>query len=133
MLKTHVDAIENQLLTTSKIPANFGHPLHKGTPREAFIKQFLADHLSERAAIGTGEIIDANSKPGEPRNRIDIVIYRRDYPKLDFGGGINAFLAESVIAKIKIKSVLDKTALSQSIQTAKNFYVNQLTLYYPRV
>jgi hypothetical protein len=120
MLKAHIDAHEQQLLATSRIPANSGHTLHKGTPREAFIRQFLQDHLSETIAIGTGEIIDCNSKPGEPRNQIDIVLYRRSYPKLDFGGGVSGFLAESVVATIEVKSVLDAAAMRQSIQTAKS-------------
>ena len=120
MLKAHIDSHEQQLLATSRIPANSGHTLHKGTPREAFIRQFLQDHLSETIAIGTGEIIDCNSKPREPRNQIDIVLYRRSYPKLDFGGGISGFLAESVIATIEVKSLLDFAAMRQSIQTAKN-------------
>jgi len=69
MLKTHVDAVEGLLLEISKIPANSGHSLHKGTPREAFIRTFLESHLSESVSLGTGEIIDANSKakrPAEP-------------------------------------------------------------------
>lgn len=119
MLKTHVDAVEQSLLAISRIPANTGHTLHKGTPREAFIRKFLQDHLSERVAIGSGEIIDANSRPNEPRNQIDIVIYKHDYPKLDFGGGISGFLAESVIATIEVKSLLDAAALKQSIETAR--------------
>jgi len=45
MLKSHMDAVEEQLIATSKIPANSGHSLHKGTPREAFIKEFLQKHL----------------------------------------------------------------------------------------
>ena len=45
MLKSHMDAIEKQLIVTSKIPANSKHSLHKGTPREAFIKQFLQNNL----------------------------------------------------------------------------------------
>ena len=120
MLKSHIDAVENHLLAISKIPANTGHSLHKGTPREAFIREFLSNHLSERVAIGSGEIIDSNSRPNQPRNQIDIVIYKRDYPKLDFGGGINGFLAESVVATLEIKSTLDKPAIEQSIHTATN-------------
>jgi hypothetical protein len=119
MLKSHIDAIEQSLLATSRIPANTGHTLHKGTPREAFIREFLEKHLSERVAIGTGEIIDANSRPDQPRNQIDIVIYKRDYPKLDFGGGISGFLAESVIATIEVKSLLDAAALKQSVETGR--------------
>ena len=104
MLKTHVDAVEGSLLATSQIAANTGHSLHKGTPRESFIKEFLEGHLSERVAIGTGEIIDAKSPPNPPataqRPQFDIVLYKRDYPKLNIGGGISAFLAESVVATI---------------------------------
>jgi hypothetical protein len=119
MLKSHTDAVEQSLLAISQIPANTGHNLHKGTPREAFIRKFLQDHLSERVAIGTGEIIDARSTPNQPRNQIDIVIYKRDYPKLDFGGGISGFLAESVVAIIEVKSLLDRAAMLQSIGTAR--------------
>ncbi len=119
MLKAHVDTVEGSLLEISKIPANTGHSLHKGTPRETFIRTFLQDHLSERVAVGTGEIIDANSKPREQRNQIDIVIYKREYPRLDFGGGINGFLAESVVATIEVKSLLDKEELRKASRAAK--------------
>ena len=119
MLLSHVNTVEESLLAISKIPANSGHPLHKGTPREAFIREFLQGHLSERVAVGTGEIIDANSKPGEQRNQIDIVIYKREYPRLDFRGGINGFLAESVVATIEVKSLLDKEALRNAARAAK--------------
>ncbi|MCX7428399.1 MAG: hypothetical protein NTW96_22565 [Planctomycetia bacterium] len=119
MLKAHVDAVEESLLAVSKIPANSGHSLHKGTPREAFIRKFLQGHLSERVAVGTGEIIDGNSRPGEQRNQIDIVIYKREYPRLDFGGEINGFLAESVVATIEVKSSLDKEGLAKAARAAK--------------
>ncbi|WP_320660073.1 DUF6602 domain-containing protein [Enterobacter asburiae] len=61
MLLAHMSAVEEQLLATSKIPANSGHSLHKGTPREAFIREFLEAHLPSTLAIGTGEIIDSES------------------------------------------------------------------------
>ena len=120
MLKSHMDAQEDALLARSRIAANIGHSLHKGTPREDFVKDFLRDHLSESVSIGSGEIIDASSKPNEQRNQIDIVIYKRDYPKLNFSPTINGFLAESVVATIEIKSTLDREGLRQSIKTAAN-------------
>nr|WP_314836816.1 DUF6602 domain-containing protein [uncultured Flavobacterium sp.] len=120
MLKTHMDAIENHLVSISQIPANSGHTLHKGTPREAFIKEYLEGHLSANVAIGTGEIIDSASQPRASRNQYDIVIYKKNYPKLDFGGGINGFLIESVIATIEVKSVLDQAAIDQSVGAARN-------------
>jgi hypothetical protein len=119
MLKSHFDAVENALLARSKIVAQAGHTLHKGTPREAFVSEFLKTHLSERLAIGSGEIIDANSRPGQPRNQIDLLLYRHEYPKLEFGGGINAYLAESVVVTIEVKSVLTKEELRHAIQTAR--------------
>ena len=120
MLKSHMDAIEKKLIATSKIPANSGHSLHKGTPREAFIKDFLQSHLPETISIGSGEIIDNQSLPGQQRNQFDIVMYKKNYPKLDFGGGINGFLIESVIATIEVKSTLTKERLENAIKAAKN-------------
>lgn len=118
MLTTHMALCEQRLLATSKIPSTSGHSLHKGTPREAFIKQFLQEHLSERVAIGSGEIIDCDSRPGDPRHQNDIVVYKREYPKLHFGGDIHAFLVESVIATIEVKSTLTKDECRNAVRHA---------------
>ncbi|MDB6132925.1 MAG: hypothetical protein JWM59_1168 [Verrucomicrobiales bacterium] len=119
MLQSHIDENEQLLLARSRIPANSGHSIHMGTPRENFIKTFLEDHLSETIAIGTGEIIDSASKPGEQRNQMDIVLYKRNYPKINFGGGIHGFLAESVIATIEVKSTLDSEGLEAAMKAAQ--------------
>lgn len=119
MLKEHFVAVEKSIQYKAKIAANAGHSLHKGTPRELFIKEFLNDHLGDNVNIGTGEIIDANSYPGEQRNQVDVLLYRSDYPKLSFGGGINAFLNESVISTIEVKSTLKKEGLEQAISATK--------------
>jgi hypothetical protein len=120
MLKDHFDVVEKSLLATSQIAANAGHNLHKGIPREAFVRDFLALHLPETLGIGTGEIIDSNSLPNQPRNQIDIVLYKRDFPRLNFGGGVNAFMAESVVGTIEVKSLLNEAAMRQAITTARN-------------
>lgn len=120
MLKSHMNAVEQHLLSISKIPANSGYSLHKGTPREAFIKEYLEGHLPSNVAIGTGEIIDANSKPGQRRNQYDIVVYKRSYPKLDFGGGISGFLVESVVATIEVKSNLTQPEFGNASLAAFN-------------
>jgi hypothetical protein len=120
MLKSHMDAVERHLLAISQVPANSGHNLHKGTPREAFIREYLEGHLPSNVAIGTGEIIDANSTPGQSRNQYDIVIFKRSYPKLDFGGGVSGFLIESVIATIEVKSVLTQAEFGNAAKAAYN-------------
>ncbi|MBZ5524829.1 MAG: hypothetical protein LAP21_21540 [Acidobacteriia bacterium] len=129
MLKAHLDSVEGKLLAESQIAANAGHSLHKGDPRESFIREFLEGHLSERVAIGRGEVIDASSTPNPPptaqRPNFDIVLYKRDYPKLTIGGGISAFLAESVVATIEVKSTLDSAGIEQAIRSAR--YAKALT------
>ena len=132
MLASHLDAIEAHLLAISAVPANAGHTLHRGTPREAFIKEFLVGHLSAKLSVGTGEIIDANSAPREQRNQFDIVVYKSDYPKIDFGGGVNGFLSESVVATIEVKSILSEEELDKAIGSAskaKNLKRNLITSF----
>jgi hypothetical protein len=118
MLSEHLAAVENRLLCSSRVPSIAGHPIHKGAPREAFVREFLVAHLGTRAAIGTGEIVDASSRAGGPRNQIDIVVYKSEFPKIDLGGGIHAFLAESVIATIEVKSTLTKSGLEKATKSA---------------
>jgi hypothetical protein len=106
VLEAHMANVERTLVAQSGIQSVAGHSLHKGTPREIFIREFLQNHLPANLAIGTGEIIDSESIPGAPRNQFDIVVYRRSFPKLHLGGGIDAFLIESVVATIEVKSTL---------------------------
>jgi len=89
-----------------EVPGNAGHNLHIGTPREWLLRNFLSQHLPSVFEIGTGEIISAASLPEDSRNQFDLVIHRREHPRLDYGGGISAFLIESVSATVEVKSKL---------------------------
>jgi hypothetical protein len=120
MLATHMAKVEAKLLHAAQIPAGAGHPVNKGTPREVFIREFLSDHLPQDLAIGEGEIISADSQPNEMRNQFEIVLYKHDFPKLMFGGGINAFLLESVVSTIEVKSTLRKKELRSAVKAARN-------------
>lgn len=120
VLLNHIDSIENKLLAEFNATTAAGHPLHKGTPREIFIKDFLKNHIGQNLAIGAGEIIDCNSKIKEKRNQFDIVIYKNNFPKLHFASDINAFLIESVIATIEVKSMLNKAGLKRAIVASIN-------------
>jgi hypothetical protein len=116
VLIEHLAAVEHRLLCSSKVPGNAGHAIHKGTAREAFIREFLLGHIGTRATIGTGEIIDASSIAEARRNQIDIVVSKSEFPKIELGGGLNAFLAESVT--IEVKSRLTKAELRKAVQSA---------------
>lgn len=118
MLQTHFQNSEKHLLAQYNIPAITGHCLHKGNPREAFVKEFLEHHLPSLVDIGTGEIIDKDSRPGESRNQHDIVVFQKTYPKLNFGGNTQGFLIESVNATIEVKSLIDKEQIRQAVRAA---------------
>ncbi len=118
MLITHFSHLEKELLTVAQRPASSGHSLHKGTPRESFVRTYLESHLSSLLAIGSGEVIDCTSRPSDPRPQVDLVVYKRQYPKLNLGGGIDAFFAESVLATIEVKSTVTKDELRQAMRAA---------------
>lgn len=119
-LEEHFNAIEKVLLFKSKIAKNAGHTLHKGNARENFIKEFLEDHIASTIKIGTGEIIDCNSRADVIRNQIDIVLYNASFPKINYAKDVDAFLVESVNTTIEVKSKLSKEELKKAIIAANN-------------
>ena len=123
LLSAHMNAIEQVLLAQSKIAHNAGHPNLRGGPREWFIRDFLEKHLPSTLEIGQGEIIDVNSKPnpsqGEYRPQVDIVIYRKDIPKVTYSRTDSAYLAEGVMAVIESKSELNNSTLEAACISTK--------------
>ncbi len=122
MILSHTNAIEKVLIAQSAAAQNAGHPNLRGGPREWFIRDFLHNHLPTTLEIGQGEIIDEDSKPspsqGSYRPQVDIVVYRRDLPRITYSRDNAAFLAEGVIATIESKSVLTKADLSNACKAA---------------
>mgnify|MGYP007112205733 CR=1 FL=1 len=107
------------MLALSGVAHNAGHTLNRGGPREVFVAQFLKDNLAETVGFGTGEIVSADCQPRDSRNQIDLVIYDRRFPKIKLGGEVSAFLAESVVAAIEVKSLLTREALQTAMSSAK--------------
>lgn len=106
MIESHLNALENVLLAQGRIASNAGHPDLIGSPREWFVRNFLAELLPETVRVGQGEIIDARSRPKSKRNQTDVVLYRRDFPKITYSPNNHAFLRESVVATIEVKSTI---------------------------
>lgn len=93
-----------------------------GQVREHFVRKFLRQNLGTNIGIAAGEIIDfSSSEQYQSRNQMDVVIYKHDFPKLDFDdAGIYMFLIESVVATIEVKSTLSKSDLCHISKVAKN-------------
>lgn len=118
ILKTHMDNIEQLLSKQFTLSAALGHDTNVGTAREAFIHNFLGESLGTAVGIGQGEIIDSTSTDVQSRNQIDVVIFDTLFPKLHFGGGINAYLTESVYATVEVKSCLTEAELRKATRAA---------------
>jgi hypothetical protein len=129
MLESHLNAIENVLQAQACISSNAGHPDLIGSPREWFVKNFLIDHLPETVKVGQGEIINSRSQPKSKRNQIDVILYRHDYPKISYSQNNNAFLRESVIATIEVKSIINlgefRKACNASINHKNQQYIQE--------
>jgi hypothetical protein len=105
-LKAHFDAVERALLAMGNVVGGAGHPVHIGTPREWLLRSFLSQHLPSSIELGTGEVISADSKPKDSRRQYDLIVHRREHPRVDYGGGISAYLIEAVSATVEVKSTL---------------------------
>lgn len=118
MLKSHINAIEKVLISQSQIASYAGHTNLRGGPREWFIREFLESHLPSTLENGQGEIIDSNSiprpSPANYRPQVDVVIYRRDLPKISYSRNDAAYLVEGVVATIESKSTLTNAELENA-------------------
>ena len=124
MLEAHLNAIEQVLIAQSNAAQNAGNPNLRGGPREWFIHEFLESHLPSIYEIGQGEIIDENSTPEPPkgnyRSQVDLIIYRRDIPKIKYSRIDAAYFSQGVKATIESKSVLSRSDVEQSCMASKS-------------
>ena len=90
------------------------HDIEADSPRSAFIRSVLELFLPSSYAIGSGRIIDASGNSSDP---IDIVIYRRDFPRLNLPGSADVFIYESVLATIEVRTKLVRKTLFQALDT----------------
>lgn len=119
LFKSHFDRIRRRLEAEGNAARSFHHGLNRGLIREAFIREFLARNISELWGVGTGEIFDGETKEGESRNQIDVVIHNKRYPKLPLAAGIDLFFIETISSTIEIKSRLTKEDVRNTAKVAK--------------
>lgn len=88
-----------------------------GTIREGVIRDILKGFLPLSVEIGTGQVIDSL---GVSSNQIDIVITESNAPAFRFEGGVSAFLYETVLATIEVKSILHRDKLHEALDNSKS-------------
>ena len=81
------------------------HDLEGDAARVAFIRSVLDRFLPEIYGVGSGQIMDSK---GNLSGKMDIIIYRRDFPRLDLPGSRDIYLYESVIATVEVVAKLVK-------------------------
>ena len=119
VLAAYLERVRRRLRAEGDAARSFQHGLNRGQIREAFVREFLAQNISDSWGIGTGEIIHGDSSPREPRHQIDIVIHNRKFPKLSLATGIDLFLIDAVSNFIEVKSSLTKGTLREAAAVAK--------------
>lgn len=119
LLASHFSRIQRRLQAEGDAAKSFHHGGNRGQNREAFIREFLTQNLSELWGVGTGEIIHKDSSPEERRRQIDVVVHNKKYPKLSLATNIDLFFIETVSSFIEIKSCLRKKDLRKTAATTK--------------
>ncbi len=88
------------------------HEMEDDAARTAFVHSVLDRFLPEIYGVGSGQIMDSK---GKLSGKMDIIIYRRDFPRLDLPGSRNIYLYESVIATVEVVAKLVKKTLSDAL------------------
>lgn len=88
------------------------HDLEGDSARVAFIRSVLDRFLPEIYGVGSGQIMDSK---GNLSGEMDIIIYRRDFPRLDLPGSRDTYLYESVIATIQTVAKLVKKSFFDAL------------------
>ncbi|MCP4486442.1 MAG: hypothetical protein GY820_03850 [Gammaproteobacteria bacterium] len=90
------------------------HGFEGDAARTAFIRSVLDRFLPETYGVGTGQVVDSK---GNMSGKIDIIVYRRDFPRLDLPGSRDIYLYESVIATFEITAKLVKKTFYEALDS----------------
>ena len=91
------------------------HPGESGRAREQILTAFIEQLVPSSFGVSTGFVVDAL---GGSR-QLDVVVYQTDYAPVFEIGGVKHFLAESVVAVLEVKAVIDsKRDLTQALDNS---------------
>jgi hypothetical protein len=93
-----------------------GHSGNKGEEREFNVSEFIGNLLPMRYRCVAGEVVDLL---GQRSPSLDALIYDRDKNFPFYSGKREVISAESLLASIEVKSVLNMTEFEQSFKSAE--------------
>jgi len=123
ILLKHLEYNREALLKYSKMVSIAEHTGNLGTAREAIISSFLEENLPQFIQYHSGEIFDSEENRS---GQIDIVLHPITAPKLHLYGAINLFPAETVLATMEVKSMLNKKAVYEALGNCNKVKALQL-------
>src|SRR5947207_2000260 len=88
-----------------------------GTIREKIVEEILLSFLPRSLEIGTGQIVNLQ---GDLSGQIDIIIAKDTTPVFRYAGGISAFLLETVLATIEVKSMMHGSKLHEALNNSRS-------------
>lgn len=88
-----------------------------GKIREAVVRDILERFIPATAQVGTGQVMDSL---GKLSSQVDIIIARGSAPAIRFDGNLAAFLYETVLATIEVKSMLYRDKLHESLDNSRS-------------
>lgn len=93
------------------------HDASIGTAREAIVRGVLRNFLPGSVQIGSGQVLDSR---GQLSKQVDVVVARGTAPVFRFDGEISAFLYETVLATIEVKSMLYRERLNEALDNCRS-------------
>ena len=121
------------ILELSKNESNIGHPVVKGRFREILVNNILINWLPPSILCGTGIIIDNNNSVFDAGQE-DIIIYDKTLcPQIlaSIGHPDGVFLYNSVLARIEVKSKLNRGYVKDFIEKSKKISGFKFTVREP--
>ena len=120
LFRSHFDRIRRRLEAEGNAAKSFHHGLEQranpGSVHSGVPWRRISRSCGESEP---GEIFDGETREGETRNQIDVVIHNKRYPRLPLAAGIDLFFIETVSSTIEIKSRLTKEDVRNAAAVAK--------------
>ncbi len=121
-LREHILGITSLLSAYHQASKSVKNPSILGDLRERFLREFLSLYLPSSFDIVSGEVIDST---GSSSGQQDVIVYRRDVPRLRIVDGPSRFFIEGVKSTLEVKSKLTSRKFKDALDSV--YTVKRLT------